>query len=249
MKVDNFINQLLGAVADKTIYVKGGFGCRLTEKRKSQCKEAYAYNRRPDRAAKIDACNDKTFGFDCCGLIKGIIWGYTGDTSKVYGGAVYKSNGLDDLTESGLLKICREVSVNMNNIIPGEFLYMSGHCGVYIGNSRVVESTPSWKDGVQITVLTARKWTKHGKLPCVEYDNNTNEVKPVIASPTLRLGDKGMQVYYLQKDLNYIGYKLAEDGIFGPKTCGAVKDFQGKHSLVKDGIYGKLTYSKMREVI
>ena len=61
MKVDNFIDQLLGAVADKTIYVKGGFGCRLTEKRKSQCKEAYAYNRRPDRAAKIDACDAWVF--------------------------------------------------------------------------------------------------------------------------------------------------------------------------------------------
>lgn len=249
MKVDNFIDQLLGAVADKTIYVKGGFGCRLTEKRKSQCKEAYAYNRRPDRATKIDACDDKTFGFDCCGLIKGIIWGYVGDTTKLYGGAVYKSNDLDDLSESGLLKICREISVNMNNITPGEFLYMSGHCGVYIGNGRVVESSPSWKDGVQITNINDRKWTKHGKLPCVEYISAADVTKPVIASPTLRIGNTGMQVYYLQKDLNYLGYKLEEDGIFGHKTCGAVKDFQNKQGLVNDGIYGRITYSKMREVI
>ena len=58
---------------------------------------------------------------------------------------------------------------------------MKGHCGIYIGDGIVIESTPAWDSGVQKTGLgntghsvngKSRTWTKHGKLPWVEYSDN-----------------------------------------------------------------------------
>lgn len=232
----------------KTLYVKGGIGYTLNSKGKKRAEEAYAYNRQKARKAKIDVADGNTFAFDCCGVIKSILWGFCGDTSKTYGGAVYCSNGVPDLNESGLLKECTGVSTNFNNIVKGEFLYMPGHCGIYVGNGWVVECSPAWADGVQVTELKDRKWTKHGKLKFVDY-NNIIKITPPIANPTLSFGSKGMQVYYLQQDLNYLGAELSVDGRYGELTLMAVKVFQEKYNLKVDGIYGRQSFNKMREVI
>ena len=47
---------------------------------------------------------------------------------------------------------------------------MPGHCGIYVGNNKVIECTPSGKCGVQITDITRVKWTKCGKLPFIQYE-------------------------------------------------------------------------------
>lgn len=57
---------------------------------------------------------------------------------------------------------------------------------------------------------------------------------------TLKLGSKGNEVKTLQGKLN-----LIEDGIFGPITEEAVKDFQSKNGLTVDGIVGTGTWSKL----
>lgn len=57
---------------------------------------------------------------------------------------------------------------------------------------------------------------------------------------TLKLGSKGNEVKALQGKLN-----LIEDGIFGPITEEAVKDFQSKNGLTVDGIVGTGTWSKL----
>ena len=163
-----FVRLLESISKMKTYYIKGGFGLVLNASGKKRAINQYKYN--ADRADKINALDPHTFGFDCCGLVKGALWGFTGDSKKTYGGAVYKANGLDDVNESGLLKLCKDVSTDMKNITPGELLYMSGHCGIYAGDSKVIESTPSGKCGVQITDFKRVKWTKHGKLPIVIYE-------------------------------------------------------------------------------
>lgn len=164
----DFVRLLENIAAMKTYYIKGGFGLVLNASGKKRAINQYKYN--ADRADKINALDPKTFGFDCCGLVKGALWGFTGDSRKTYGGAIYKANGLDDVNESGLLKLCKNVSTDMKNITPGELLYMSGHCGVYAGDGKVIESTPAGKCGVQITDFKRVKWTKHGKLPIVIYE-------------------------------------------------------------------------------
>lgn len=56
----------------------------------------------------------------------------------------------------------------------------------------------------------------------------------------LRLGSKGNDVKTLQKMLG-----VDVDGIFGPMTERAVKEFQASHGLVSDGIVGFMTWSAL----
>lgn len=55
---------------------------------------------------------------------------------------------------------------------------------------------------------------------------------------TLKKGDTGEGVKFLQRRLS-----LKEDGIFGPLTEEAVKEFQQEHGLVVDGIVGDKTWA------
>lgn len=61
--------------------------------------------------------------------------------------------------------------------------------------------------------------------------------------PTLRLGDHGEDVIYLQTRLAAMGYEVGKiDGIFGVKTLEAVKAFQVENNLAVDGIVGPKTW-------
>lgn len=61
---------------------------------------------------------------------------------------------------------------------------------------------------------------------------------------TLKLGSRGAQVMTLQKKLH-----LRADGIFGPLTDEAVREFQEKNGLTIDGIVGPKTWDKLGAVI
>ena len=54
-----------------------------------------------------------------------------------------------------------------------------------------------------------------------------------------------IMIKWLQHRLNELGYKLAEDGSFGPATLKAVKDFQAKKKLKVDGYVGANTYKAL----
>lgn len=106
--------------------------------------------------------------WDCSGLVKGILWGYPN--------VEYKSNDVPDTNAYGLINRCRNVSTNFNKIEKGELVWLEGHCGVYIGDNKVIEASPIWENGVQVTKLSQRKWKKHGKLPYIDYtENNVKE--------------------------------------------------------------------------
>lgn len=168
MKLKDFIEKLELAVNSKTLYIKGCFGAPMTATNKQRYSTNCEYNR--NRAGMINAASSDTFGFDCVCLVKGILWGWNADKKKVYGGATYKSNGVPDCSESQMINSCSKVSSYMKNISVGELLYMPGHVGVYVGNGRVIECTPACKNGAQITNLNRVKWTLHGYLPWVEYE-------------------------------------------------------------------------------
>ena len=161
-----------------TLYISGCFGAPMNTANKKRYANNNAYNRRPERQAKIYEAAANTFGFDCCGLIKSILWGWTGDPSKVYGGAVYKANGVPDLSEAGLWAACTNRSQDFASAPAGAFLYLPGHCGVYIGGGLAAEATPKWSDGVQLSAVAnlgpvpgynARSWTGWGLLPWIDY--------------------------------------------------------------------------------
>ncbi len=167
----------------RTLYATGGFGAPAGYGRnRTRYTTNYEYNKREYRKNKILNCPDDTFLFDCVGLIKAILWGWHGDISAVYGGAIYKSNGVSDVSVNGLLNMCTDVSSNFESIVPGELLWMPGHVGIYIGNGLAVECTPSWSDGVQITAVNKiidgyhrRNWIKHGKLPYIVYSEDPKD--------------------------------------------------------------------------
>ena len=169
MKSSEFVKRAVD-IADnyKTAYVWGTFGLRATDKNLTRMLVQYSKNRLfKGDAEKIVG---KGFFFDCVGLIKGILWGWDGDESATYGGAVYTSGGVPDINADAMIKRCSQISRDFAVIIPGEAVWMNGHIGIYIGGGRVAESTPAWNGGVQITKLSDRKWIKHGMLPWVEYE-------------------------------------------------------------------------------
>lgn len=243
MKANSFTSKLYDiATNHKTVYAWGMFGSPITKSIVSGKAKQYPawYTDGKVNSVFVPLCgkNPPYWGFDCIGLIKGVLWGWEGKTSATYGGAVYASNSVPDLSADAMIGRCSEVSTNFKSIAIGEFLWMKGHCGVYIGNGNVVESSPKWANGVQVTALTARNWLKHGKLPWVEYsDKEVNNVVNIELS-VLQSGSKGEQVKTLQRLLNAFGSNLSVDGAFGTKTKSALKAYQKSNKLEVDGICG-----------
>lgn len=138
----------------------------------------------------------------------------------------------------------------------------------------VIECTGSWERKViwsYVDVDGARRhwkgdrkncaWTDFG-IPSTFVDfgkvpDTSPAEKPTVPPYTLRRGMyRNSNVLNLQKCLTFIGcnvgkdYKPLEiDGDFGPNTEFAVKDFQRRSRLVKDGIYGPKTYAEMVKAI
>ena len=178
-----FVAKAIDAAKNhKTLYVMGCFGAPMNATNKARYSKNNEYNRRPERQAMINAASADTFGFDCVCLIKGLLWGWKGDKSKIYGGASYASNGVPDIGADTMITVCSGVSTNFSNIVPGEAVWKSGHIGIYIGDGLAVECTPAWANKVQITAVAnigsksgynARTWTKHGKLPYIDYSVTT----------------------------------------------------------------------------
>lgn len=193
MSNTEFVKRLVDVTKKDTIYILGCFGAPLTDKNKNRYTTNREYNSKAERKNKILACDKDTFGFDCVCLVKAILWGWNGDNTKTYGGAVYQSNGIPDTTITNIIdNMCTDVSDDFSNIVEGEFLVMPEHCGVYIGNGMAVECTPAWDDKVQITEVwnikktssKGRKWVKHGKLNCIDYAKTSKQKIVTIKIPT-----------------------------------------------------------------
>ncbi|MCM1223828.1 MAG: phage tail tip lysozyme [Lachnospiraceae bacterium] len=189
MKSKEFIRKATEIAKNyKTLYVMGCFGAPLTAANKKRYTQNHSYNKAADRTKMINAATEDTFGFDCVCLIKGILWGWSGDKSKTYGGSGYAVNGVPDIGADSMITKCTGVSTSgWASMVPGEAVWCSGHIGIYIGDGLAVECTPKWENQVQITAVgnigkksgyNTRTWTKHGKLPYVDYSDQTTASAP-----------------------------------------------------------------------
>ena len=250
MKANSFVDKLYSiATTKKTVYAWGMFGSTIRESQIVAKAKQYPYWYTESKIASVFSplygSNPPVWGFDCIGLIKGVLWGWQDDETKTYGGAVYTSNSVPDVSADGMIGRCTDVSTDMNNISVGEYLWMNGHCGIYIGNNKVVESSPKWANGVQVTALSARNWLKHGKLPWVEYSVKETKNAVNIELSVSRKGSKGKEVKTLQRLLNAFGAKLDVDGSFGSLTQSALMDYQQRNSLQVDGICGEKSWTSL----
>ena len=93
-------------------------------------------------------------------------------------------------------------------------------------------------------------WNAVGLWDQVSYDygKSGGGAEPQPAKKTLRRGDKGTEVAYVQAILMDLGYDLGSygaDGDFGRKTEEAVKKFQRANGLEPDGIVGEKTMAAL----
>lgn len=174
------VNQITGIFRNyKTVYMWGVFGAPVTQALITQKAKQYPKFYTVKRQSELMKLIGKGyFGFDCVNIIKAILWGWNGDPDKKYGGATYTLNGVPDWDANKFMAVCSDQSLDFSHILPGEAVGMKGHIGIYIGDGKVAECTPSWANGVQITAclnigpiagLEGRKWTNHGRLPWVTY--------------------------------------------------------------------------------
>lgn len=176
-----FVKRIKALVGYKTLYVNGAWGWPMTAANKARAISRNSYNAISYRAQQIKAASPDTFGFDCVCMIKGILWGWSGDMYAQYGGAGYATNDVPDINADQMIKQCKR-STDWGAIVEGAVVWLQGHIGVYVGNGLVVEATPIWKDGVQVTALNIpkagfnhRRWTCWGLLPYIDYTGGDEE--------------------------------------------------------------------------
>lgn len=252
MKASEFVAKLKDVAQNyKTLYVMGCFGAPLTGGNVSRYCNNHAYNKQAARTKMIKAAanqNPPVFGFDCVCLIKGILWGWRGDASKTYGGASYAVNGVPDIGADTMITKCKGVSTNFSNVEVGEALWCSGHIGVYIGGGLAVECSPAFENDVQITAVknmgtksgyNARTWTKHGKLPYIEYDNAA-PVQPDTGAGAGGAIKAGSVVRVKQGAKTYTGGGLAS---FVYSRDHVVSELDGDRAVIT---YGGVTVAAVR---
>lgn len=145
------------------------------------------------------------YTWDCWNLPKSLIWGWHEDSRVGYYQPQNPKTGLGDWGGAKILSCCTEVSSDWSNAPIGAFMLSTdnGHAGIYIGeriiNSKcynVVECTPKWNGGVQLSYVSASGgrypykdgqkasigWAKFGKLPWIDYSEQPTP--PVPPEPT-----------------------------------------------------------------
>jgi len=109
-------------------------------------------------------------------------------------------------------------------------------CG-YMTSSTEVNSVLSYIEKYNLT-----QYDKEASLDPVDMGVCPYEYPAI----TIKYTMQGSEVKWLQWMLNRHGYNLQIDGIYGPKTLEAVKDFQKNHHLVVDSLVGKKTKAALK---
>lgn len=174
---------------------------------------------------------------DCSGLF---VWAYRELGEEIYHG----SNTIFNAHTGKTGPLFGEVE-----IFPGTAVFQVSkgrrtHIGLYVGDGAVIEARGT-RSGVIESDLS--EWDEWGQLAAVDYSGVEPDVVMVDTAKTLRKGDSGLTVTWLQEMLLAAGYELGKaDSVFGAKTEAAVRAFQRDSGLAVDGIAGKLTIAALR---
>lgn len=187
----------------KTCYLYGGTGQLITNEIIAQKAKQLPSWYTTARITALKKLVGSYYGFDCVNLIKAILWGWA---KGIMG--IYNSNTVPDTNANGFIELCENVSTNMKDIKPMELIWFDGHVGLYLGEGKCVECSPSLNK-VAITNLSyQKKWCKHGELPWIERSVEKKRVLK-LTSPYMR----GEDVKRLQSLID-----VTTDGVYGPGT-------------------------------
>lgn len=102
-------------------------------------------------------------------------------------------------------------------------------------------SAPSWWSWQETKNSEWKTLARKSPGPFKRYE-------PVKEHPTMKKGNRGDQVVWLQQYLNGAGKKVAVTGIFAKKTRAAVMAFQESRNLEADGVVGTQTWKRLLRV-
>lgn len=183
--------------------------------------------------------SDDEGGYDCSGFIYRVLNDSGINVSRLTAQSYYNKYRLNqvDTNTKGALLFFGTGRTKINHVALSDG---AGYMYESIGSKSNTKSNPG--KGVVKSKITRRSDLIYAATPFEPIIE-----RPKLATYTLKISSKGNNVRYLQEDLNYtIDARLICDGIFGPKTLKALKDFQSKFALKIDGIYGPKSYSKMK---
>ena len=162
---------------------------------------------------------NSVLSFDCIGLVKSVINdpSIATRTSPV-GYYVRPGQVIPDTTEIGILNLCTKQQWSFSGLNKGEYLYMSGHAGVFVGEFNdggtvnTIECTTDWGANGVTTSYTdqnsgrrfdhkggteMRSWEAHGKLTqYIDYSPEKLKVDGVWGKKTTAFAQ---QVYGIEK--------------------------------------------------
>ena len=219
MTSDQFVACLQKALARKTTYIN-----------------KYPYN--------LGYYDGTYISWDCWNLGKSIIWSKGTIVDNYTVGAyarVDTSCGLGDWTGLTIIQKAPNCNGDFSNLVPGEWLYMDGHTGYYIGNGQVIECTTGWGvNGVTQSQIDANgyrsrngvgngKWLYHGMVPWINYNttsapkplengdyrlkNNANGLYLVVNNGDISQGDNNVSTYQLMESANEQIWSLTQETI------------------------------------
>lgn len=140
---NDICNKARSIASEKTLYVKGGSGAKLTQQNKMRFSSNDAFNIK--RTSLIFAASEDTRAFDEFGLLSAV-------------------SGYNCRTIGEVAALCEDISKDFSSILPGEVVFMKDRFGIFVGNGKVITVNPV---GVGETILDG--WVSHGKLPEVDY--------------------------------------------------------------------------------
>lgn len=177
---------------------------------------------------------------------------------KAWKGAAYKTGTTeyyDGKTASKIVDWFRQYSTVEDSI--EDYMDMLCHCQRYkkaLNRATPKESIQAIIDGGYATgpAYVSAIMNLINTYNLTQYDiSGSNVISQVCPYPeskkTLKRGNRGTDVKYLQWQLNHSGFKLTIDGSFGPATEKAVKEFQSANKLTVDGIVGPKTWAKLKQ--
>lgn len=189
-----FVSYLKTLLDRNTVYMWGEFGRLVTNNTIDGKKKQYPSHYDDTKVKYLKNLVGKNYyAYDCAGLIKSYfmsdygnkkvnyIVGYDKDAYGITVGTASEKGNISTLPE-----------------MEGVLLYMKGHCGVYIGNEKVIECTSNQKvSGIKygkvcVSNLSARPWKTWTKSKWLSYitsepitDKKEEEIKeePKIEEP------------------------------------------------------------------